>query len=52
MGKKYSLVVLENISIGTAKAVKMSGKSAYFIPPFDILDLIFLSVVKISISSE
>lgn len=36
MGKKYSLVILEAINIDTAKAVEMSGKITYFIPPFDI----------------
>lgn len=38
MRKKYSLVILETINISTAKAkaVEMSGKTAYFIPPFDI----------------
>lgn len=33
---KYSLVILEAKKMYTANIVEMSGKTAYFIPSFDI----------------
>lgn len=33
---KYSLVILEANKMYTAEVVEMSGKTAYFIPSFDI----------------